>query len=139
MNNKDITQSRKIENDKAAVSPVIGVILMVAITVVLAAIVFVVVSNLSHGGINAPVEIGVNHNQDNTFSIVSISEKIAWNNVTIKDNGITQSFTVNGGLFTTGQVISAGDVIKVSGLTAGNHNVSMITRNTVFYQTSFIV
>jgi flagellin-like protein len=36
-------------NDEA-VSPVIGVILMVAITVVLAAVVFVLVSNLSKGG-----------------------------------------------------------------------------------------
>lgn len=46
--------NQKFVQADEAVSPVIGVILMVAITVVLAAVVFVLVSNLSKSGQKAP-------------------------------------------------------------------------------------
>lgn len=128
----------KLMKSNEAVSPVIGVILMVAITVVLAGVVFLLVTRLSsQTGINAPVDVGMSMNQDHTFTINSVEEKISWTNVTIKDNGITQSFTVNGAAPTG--TLSAGDLIKVSGLTTGNHNLSMITHSTVFYQTTFVI
>src|SRR5688500_16831791 len=50
------------QNDEA-VSPVIGVILMVAITVVLAAVVFVLVSNLGEGADEKP-QVGFTKDED---------------------------------------------------------------------------
>ena len=51
---------RNIRKDEAAVSPVIATILMVAITVVLAAVLYVMVSGLISGPGAAPQLIGVN-------------------------------------------------------------------------------
>lgn len=126
------------KNDEA-VSPVIGVILMVAITVVLAAVVFVVVSKLANNNAEAPISIGVSRNSDNTFSITSIDTALAYGNLTIKDNGITQSFTVNNAAPVASARMAAGDVIKITGLTTGSHNVNWIYHNQVIYSTQFIV
>jgi flagellin-like protein len=56
------------QNDEA-VSPVIGVILMVAITVVLAAVVFVLVSNLGKGSEKAP---NISFSKDETGDKISV-------------------------------------------------------------------
>jgi flagellin-like protein len=56
------------QNDEA-VSPVIGVILMVAITVVLAAVVFVLVSNLGKGSEKAP---NVSFNKDSSAGHLTV-------------------------------------------------------------------
>ncbi|HUR62115.1 MAG TPA: type IV pilin [Candidatus Thermoplasmatota archaeon] len=64
-------------NDEA-VSPVIGVILMVAITVVLAAVVFVLVSNLSKGANTASPQIAFTKDEQGstpggTLTVVSVT------------------------------------------------------------------
>jgi flagellin-like protein len=51
MNKKSI---KSLKNDKRAVSPVIGVILMVAITVILAAVIAAFVFGISPTGVNTP-------------------------------------------------------------------------------------
>src|SRR3989475_9337845 len=64
---EDKTMNRIIRKDEAAVSPVIATILMVAITVVLAAVLYVMVSGLLVGPGGGPQTIGVNR-QDNTVN-----------------------------------------------------------------------
>lgn len=60
-------QAFKAEDE--AVSPVVGVILMVAITVVLAAVVFVLVNNLGKGTSQKP---NISYQQDTTNKAVSV-------------------------------------------------------------------
>src|SRR5947209_19977316 len=63
------TMNRIIRKDEAAVSPVIATILMVAITVVLAAVLYVMVSGLLVGPGGGPQTIGV-HRQDTSSNWV---------------------------------------------------------------------
>src|SRR5438445_1061474 len=56
---KDYTMKSVIRKDEAAVSPVIATILMVAITVVLAAVLYVMVSGLITGPGGTPQAMGV--------------------------------------------------------------------------------
>src|SRR5438128_12152120 len=56
---EDKTMNRIIRKDEAAVSPVIATILMVAITVVLAAVLYVMVSGLITGPGGTPQAMGV--------------------------------------------------------------------------------
>ncbi|MFA5942925.1 MAG: type IV pilin N-terminal domain-containing protein [Candidatus Thermoplasmatota archaeon] len=69
------------QNDEA-VSPVIGVILMVAITVVLAAVVFVLVSNLGESGEKAPNFSVSKDSAAGSLTIVS-AEDAEWGDFTI--------------------------------------------------------
>jgi flagellin-like protein len=76
------------QNDEA-VSPVIGVILMVAITVVLAAVVFVLVSNLGGDSNTAPaISWNKNESQD-TLSVVTASSNADWSNLEIMCSSTT--------------------------------------------------
>lgn len=68
------------QNDEA-VSPVIGVILMVAITVVLAAVVFVLVSNLGGDSNTAPAISWNKQETSNTLSVVTASSNADWSNL----------------------------------------------------------
>src|SRR2546423_3635189 len=56
---KDYTMKSVIRKDEAAVSPVIATILMVAITVVLAAVLYVMVSGLISGPGGTPQSMGI--------------------------------------------------------------------------------
>ena len=79
MNSKANRAFRKTDE---AVSPVIGVILMVAITVVLAAVVFVLVSNLSKNSNTAAPNITFNQDQSgHKLTIVSADASASWANV----------------------------------------------------------
>lgn len=112
------------QNDEA-VSPVIGVILMVAITVVLAAVVFVLVSNLSGGGEDNP-EIGFSKNSGaGTLTVVSVNfdGPVAWADIDV--NGCTQP--------TTGDV-TAGDQLTSC---SGDVTVSYTPNNALIYDTTF--
>lgn len=73
------------QNDEA-VSPVIGVILMVAITVVLAAVVFVLVSNLGADSETAPA---ISWNKDEAtdrLTVVTASSNADWQRLEIDGN-----------------------------------------------------
>jgi flagellin-like protein len=73
------------QNDEA-VSPVIGVILMVAITVVLAAVVFVLVSNLGKGSSNTPTFILNRNEATDRLSVTSADSDADWNRLAIKSD-----------------------------------------------------
>ena len=70
--------NQTFRTQEEAVSPVIGVILMVAITVVLAAVVFVLVSNLSDTDSAAPT-MGMSKSESNDrINIISADNSIDW-------------------------------------------------------------
>src|SRR2546425_10031760 len=70
---EDKTMNRIIRKDEEAVSPVIATILMVAITVVLAAVLYVMVSGLLVGPGGGPQTIGVNRQDTSTNWVLQIS------------------------------------------------------------------
>lgn len=127
------------QNDEA-VSPVIGVILMVAITVVLAAVVFVLVSNLGEGAEDAP-EMGFSKdNDDGSVTVVrapSGGDALDWvDDIAL---GGTCTATLNGAAFPTAtgaNPVAAGDVL--GGCAAGETlTVTHTGSNTLLYETDF--
>src|SRR2546425_9193851 len=70
---EDKTMNHIIRKDEEAVSPVIATILMVAITVVLAAVLYVMVSGLLVGPGGGPQTIGVNRQDNSTNWVLQIS------------------------------------------------------------------
>ena len=97
-------------DDERAVSPVIGVILMVAITVILAAVIATFVTDLG-GNTQANPQAGVTFEQNT-------------NTVTVQLNNIQRadSFTVEwtGGTVTNpGGLSNVGDTVDVSGVSSG--------------------
>jgi flagellin-like protein len=82
------------QNDEA-VSPVIGVILMVAITVVLAAVVFVLVSNLGGDSNTAPAVSWNKNESSDELSVVTASSNADWSNLEI-DGDANFEYSING-------------------------------------------
>jgi len=75
----------RLRQDDQAVSPVIGVILMVAITVVLAAVVFVLVSELASEKREAPAAIGFSKDEANDRIDVARAEAdLDWSQLEIR-------------------------------------------------------
>ncbi|MEA3144334.1 MAG: Archaeal Type pilin, N-terminal [Thermoplasmata archaeon] len=101
-----------------AVSPVIGVILMVAITVVLAAVVFVLVSNLSKGSNASAPTLAINTDDTNDkLVITSAATGADWSRLSLKVASCTQgaaSSVINVGTATPYQndpaVVAGGDL-----------------------------
>src|SRR5205809_2934014 len=109
---KDITMKGVIRKDEAAVSPVIATILMVAITVVLAAVLYVMVSGLiTPVGGNKPLV---------TFSSVTKVNAVTWTfSIASAQPTVAQSnYKVNFGLGTTAGTLPAN-------LGASNANVTV--------------
>lgn len=116
----------KLKNENEGVSPVVGVILMVAITVVLAAIVFVLVNNLGHGTNNANTP-QMGFAQDNAAKSLTVNSSplgVHWSDI-----GVTGCTTRP----TTGDVL-AGQ--KITGCT-GEVLVTYTPTNAVILQTQF--
>jgi archaeal type IV pilus assembly protein PilA len=81
------------KNDEA-VSPVIGVILMVAITVVLAAVVFVLVSNLGKGsGQTAPNLQFTKDDTTDRLTITTAESGANWNRISVRVTSCTSTAT----------------------------------------------
>lgn len=64
---------KNLRNDNEAVSPVVGVILMVAITVILAVVVFVMVSDIGDTDTDV-IQIVMHEEDDQSYMVYSISE-----------------------------------------------------------------
>lgn len=115
-------QRRSRRDGDSAVSPVIGVILMVAITVILAAVVFVLVSNLSKNTAtnNPSASFSSSGTTATTLSFqeVSQTEPFDWTSCSVRDSaGAVRTFTINGVAPVATPKSTAGDVIAVTGLT----------------------
>jgi flagellin-like protein len=120
-----------------AVSPVIGVILMVAITVVLAAVVFVLVSNLSKTSNNAPQ---ISFSADDTNRKLTVvsgpAPAINWSSITIGGT-CSSTFKLNGGTAgTTTGTVKGGDVITAC-TTGQTISFTHTATNTLLYTHTF--
>lgn len=115
---KLVIAMRKIRNiikEKAGVSPIIAIILMVAITVVLAATIYVWVSGMGGGGGGAKLALNLRQiNYDSsaynvTYRVESVSGGPGWEDVRIKldatviwdgSNGVPSTAGIDGIYFT---------------------------------------
>jgi len=130
----------KMRKDKSAVSPVIATILMVAITVVLAAVLYVMVMGFGGGSSSTPTaSLNDIKNSDNgttasiyTVSVVSISS----NNVLYADTVLTYAPLAAGqptALTPTlagATHVTAGDYITISLLKGTTYTLSLIYKPT---------
>ena len=87
--------NRAFVRNEEAVSPVIGVILMVAITVVLAAVVFVLVSNLGKTSNTAPTFVVQRDDATDRLSVTSADSDADWNRLAIRTNSTDGTPTVH--------------------------------------------
>jgi flagellin-like protein len=127
------------EADERAVSAVIGVILMVAITVAIAATVYVYVSGMIGGTKTQTPNVACTVDSVmNKVTVATADANINWKDITITTDPTTNVFWrlnwANGSyiaaiktmptLTTTSYQISAGDFINVSGVT-GNVKITL--------------
>lgn len=101
--------NQKFANADEAVSPVIGVILMVAITVVLAAVVFVLVNNLTGDTGEASQDITAQEKEStDLIEVITANDAADWGALEIRSNsGIT--FDINtAAAIATGTAVAAG-------------------------------
>jgi flagellin-like protein len=114
--------NRKIKEEEEAVSAVIGVILMVAITVAIAATVYVYVSGMMGGGIESTPSLSMTKDLGETSIIITIGTVtdtgVLWSNTnyTFVDLTAGSAITTDVTFPTTG-TISGGDIIKCENLT----------------------
>jgi flagellin-like protein len=123
------------EADERAVSAVIGVILMVAITVAIAATVYVYVSGMIGGTKNQTPNVACTTDSTlNKITIATADANIKWTDIVItNDSGVTLNWAVyyGGGVTnsTTGTMpataeVTAGDYIYLWGFT-GNSRITL--------------
>jgi archaeal type IV pilus assembly protein PilA len=105
--------NRAFVRNEEAVSPVIGVILMVAITVVLAAVVFVLVSNLGKSSSSAPTFVVQRDDATDRLSVTSADSDADWNRLSIKTNS---SANPNSPSFRLNSATGAGTAITEAGV-----------------------
>jgi flagellin-like protein len=124
-----------IEADERAVSAVIGVILMVAITVAIAATVYVYVSGMIGGTKNQTPNVACTTDSTlNKIQVATADANIKWTDIVItNDSGVTLRWAVysGGGVnnATTGTMpataeVTAGDYIYLWGFT-GNSRMTL--------------
>jgi len=140
-----VHETMKLQNlldtpdDERAVSPVIGVILMVAITVILAAVIGTFVLGLGENVESAP-QASLDFQYDSSSNNVTMEHRggdtLDPNNVEIRLNGTSpssdilsdnfqagESVTINGSTYATGYNIQTGDTITVVTTGSGRQNV----------------
>jgi len=107
---------KKSWKNRSAVSPVIATILMVAITVVLAAVLYVMVMGMGGSGSNTPTA-NINKNASNQY-VVSISQPTAFANmkfaVSGDGSGTGTSCTFSAAPYTATYTQSTGNVVTVT-------------------------
>jgi flagellin-like protein len=116
----------KLRKNAEAVSPVIATILMVAITVVLAAVLYVMVMGFSSGGGSNTPSIALTKTAEPTagnyrISIVSItSTTVKQTDITII---VTPTITASGWTKSGATYLGAGDYFFVNGTTAVSYTI----------------
>lgn len=120
----------KIRKDKSAVSPVIATILMVAITVVLAAVLYVMVMGFGNGGGSTPTAsltaapTGTLHQYKVTVASVSTTT-IQYNAIAIVVTGVGGTATGFTKAVTGSTAVGAGDSFLVTFAAAGSGTVAI--------------
>lgn len=137
--------NRKFVEAEEAVSPVIAVILMVAITVVLAATVFVLVSDIgSRGGDTAPAFELTQDEVSDKLTVASSVQSANWNRLEIRsdkvsivmnedgvnaDNQTLSSATTWTRIDTASDPMNAGDYLKFCGSGGAKTDVTFEIRD----------
>lgn len=133
--------SRKLRNHDSAVSPVIAVILMVAITVVLAATVYVWVSGFGAGGTQPAKTLSLASasaitNGDKIYTVASGTTGLKWSDLNFtldggwrpQAQGATCSSDIANATYyacrgstqlTADDVVQAGDLVRLGGASSG--------------------
>jgi len=113
--------NRKFKDGEEAVSAVIGVILMVAITVAIAATVYVYVSGMMGGGTEpAPTMTFTRIDQAsiNKLTVVSADPtSLDWGDLELQINGVASTSNPidgAGGTYDTGETVTAGNIIDIT-------------------------
>lgn len=117
---KPIQKIKKLWEDKTGVSPIIAVILMVAITVVLAATIYVWVSGFGGGGDETPSMSCRADNTDDRLVVVSADVELAWEDIEITNlttgaTGTPSIYRAGGSTAITTGDVEAGDYISGTG------------------------
>ena len=81
-----IEKIRKWVKDKTGVSPIIAIILMVAITVVLAATIYVWVSGMGKSGTATPNLSAIVDHANNKLLITSAETGLSWSDINVITN-----------------------------------------------------
>jgi len=104
-------QLKQFLTDDDAVSPVIGVILMVAITVILAAVIATFVLGLGESVSSTAPQASFDFNPDDGDGTITMTtgDEIDISNVDVTVNGSDAGITPNSGTLTAGTTISVGD------------------------------
>ncbi len=126
-----------IEADERAVSAVIGVILMVAITVAIAATVYVYVSGMIGGTKTQTPNVACTTDATaNKVTVATSDANIRWDDITITINPAGQGWHIwsGGGITDEGNatypndatvLVTAGDYIFLNGVSLGNVQVTL--------------
>ncbi len=119
-----IGKIRKMLKEKAGVSPIIAIILMVAITVVLAATIYVWVSGFGGSGSSTPAISCSPDNVNDKLVVSSCDTGINWTDISIKvTSGATVNISCSAGTIhgtgtsainSNGAFVSIGDDTKVA-------------------------
>jgi flagellin-like protein len=129
-----------VEADDRAVSAVIGVILMVAITVAIAATVYVYVSGMIGGTKNQTPNVACTTDSTaNKVTIATADANIKWDDITITTSnatGVAKPWSIHSGGGITNETtnaypgdqtitVTAGDFILIHGSSIGNVQVTL--------------
>jgi flagellin-like protein len=128
--------NRKFVNEDEAVSAVIGVILMVAITVAIAATVYVYVSGMLGGGPSKAPDMSFNQdNIDKTLTLVRADANLDWADFTSSYPATITAITLDGtaigatGLAISSGAVTAGAIFAITG--TGTITIRHIGTNTL--------
>lgn len=141
---------KNLQRQEEGVSPVIGVILMVAITVVLAAVVFVMVNQFGAGGDEAP---SVAFNRDEARDQITLTKAeggLSWDQFQVKLS-VDGEYALNGAAtvavgagnvtdFASATTVTGGDELAFCGDAAAQNVVVTIIHaesNAQIYRTEF--
>ena len=112
--------NRKFKEENNAVSAVIGVILMVAITVAIAATVYVYVSGIVTEPSTTAPNIQFQKDEDaDRLEVITSESGVQWNHFAVKCSNATY-FKINGEISGDGQVFTADQKLDVDSSTWGS-------------------
>lgn len=120
---KRTMELRKLYTEERAVSPVVGVALLIAIAVILAAVIGAVVLGLGTGGADTP-QAQLQGDYDTNASSLEVSHRggqpIAADNVVVVENGNESPLTTESADLTSGDKLSTGQTVELNAST-GSH------------------
>ena len=129
---------RSIINDKLAVTQVTGVILMVTIAIVIAAVFHISIQQTSDTNSNINPMVMMKQSDDHIIIIGTQHGPVKKDEVTVKVYDGSGNFICNG-ILNSGINLASGDTIAISCSNPGAYDVLMIYQNTMIGSTKYVV